>query len=348
MLALAVRISVGSLILAGLCASTAVAPAEAAITDPFPATRLGVYTQPGAKGIVGAKRFEEWSGGHVSQILDFAGASDWSQISRPNWILDQHVGTPTRLELSIPMLPDDPSTTLAKCASGAYNSYWTVLGWELAKRGLKDTVIRPGWEFNGNWYRWSAAGQPENYVKCFRQIVTQMRKDRPGGFAFVWNPNIGPGSFPAEQAYPGDEYVDLVGVDVYDTSWTSYPVVGADDAAATAAAQTAAWNWIYKGDHGLLFWSAFAKAHGKPLSLDEWGVTWRSDGHGGNDNASFVDRMADFISAPIHNVAYANYFEIDVPTRAHELSSSNSLFPDAAERFQSRIKDLGSSPRCTS
>jgi hypothetical protein len=155
-------------------------------------------------------------------------------------------------------------------------------------------------------------------------------------FTFDWNPNLGPGTFPAERAYPGDSYVDFVGIDVYDISWTVYPVpVGM----TTPQAQQQAWENILAGDHGLNFWSKFAQARGKSLSIPEWGVTWRSDGHGGGDNPEFVKNMMNFIENPVNQVRYANYFNSrDSPNLAHDIRRVNTRFPDSAAEFLRRMR----------
>lgn len=86
--------------------------------------------------------------------------------------------------------------------------------------------MRPGWEFNGGWYAWAAKGNAKEFAEYWRQIVTTMRAV-PGakGLTFCWNPTLGDQDFPADEAWPGDKYVDYVGVDVYDECWNkdTYP-----------------------------------------------------------------------------------------------------------------------------
>jgi hypothetical protein len=63
-------------------------------------------------------------------------------------------------------------------------------------------------------------------------------------------------------AYPGDDMVDIVGVDFYDM-YPAYP-----DRAAWDAGFRSTQNG---GPRGLGTWLEFAKAHGKRLSVPEWG-----------------------------------------------------------------------------
>ena len=208
------------------------------------------------------------------------------------------------------------------------------------KAQLPTSTIRPGWEMNGNWYKWSAASSPTAYAACFRQIVTTMRAVPGTAFTFDWNPNLGPGTFPAEQAYPGDAYVDEVSVDVYDTSWTWYPTpygTTGDQAKANT------WNYLSRGDHGLNFWSAWAASHGKPLGITEWALTWRSDGHGGGDNPLFIDSMIDFITNPANHVIRSHYFNSpDSSTVKHDVSGSTNVFPKSLAELQRRMGTLAS------
>lgn len=78
-------------------------------------------------------------------------------------------------------------------------------------------------------------------------------------------------------------------------------------------------------------WAIFARTVGRPMSLPEWGLWQRPDGHGGGDNAYFIQQMMDFIADPQNNVAYHAYFEFDVGAGGtHELAA----MPSAGSKFQ--------------
>lgn len=296
----------------------------------------GVYAGPGPKGVAGAADFGVWSGRQPQQVIDFPPTATWNDISEPIWLLRPYGQAGTRLVFSLPLLPDDPGTTLAACASGAYDGHWSALGRNLVLYQLEDTIVRPGWEFNGNWYRWSAAGQVSQYIGCYRRVVQSLRTVGGQKFSFDWNPNVGPGTFPAEQAYPGDAYVDYIGVDVYDLSWIHYPIARTITA---AEARQRAWNDILNGEHGLRFWAGFARSHGKRLSIPEWGVTYRSDGHGGGDNPRFIANMIRFIEDPRNRVGYANYFNSpDSADLAHDIRRPDSQFPASAAEYLRRMR----------
>ncbi|MDQ6421005.1 glycosyl hydrolase [Paenibacillus sp. LHD-117] len=67
-------------------------------------------------------------------------------------------------------------------------------------------------EMNGSWVEWYEEN-PADYINKFR-IVAKVFKEEAPGVAIVW----APGYFPVdniEAYYPGDEYVDWVGVSMY-------------------------------------------------------------------------------------------------------------------------------------
>jgi hypothetical protein len=108
-----------------------------------------------------------------------------------------------------------------------------------ALKALGDQVfLRWGWEMNGNWYPWDGTHNndpgktngPAKYVAAWRRIHTIFRDRGATNVVFVWCP--GNSSWPTsdwndhENYYPGDEYVDWVGVDGYNwgttQSWSSW------------------------------------------------------------------------------------------------------------------------------
>lgn len=71
-------------------------------------------------------------------------------------------------------------------------------------------LVRYAHEFNGTWYPW--AGDPATLKRQWVQIAGALRD----GMQLVWCPNVDyPGAHPLEDYYPGDEVVDIVGMDGY-------------------------------------------------------------------------------------------------------------------------------------
>ena len=75
------------------------------------------------------------------------------------------------------------------------------------------------------------------------------------------------------------------------------------------------------------------------MALPEWAAAARSDGHGGGDNASFIDHVFDFIEDPANNVAYTHYFNTYSTSNDHSLTAGH--LPTAAAEYRQRALAIG-------
>ena len=91
---------------------------------------------------------------------------------------------------------------------------------ELQEKGIA-VVWRPLHEASGGWFWWGA-GSPECYVQLYRLVFNRMvGTNKLTNLIWVWNINTDPSlgyDYSALNAawYPGDDYVDIVAVDIYD------------------------------------------------------------------------------------------------------------------------------------
>lgn len=67
-------------------------------------------------------------------------------------------------------------------------------------------------EMNGAWVKWS--GDPKKYIEKFRLVAKVFREEAKDNVAMVWAPGANP-TYTIESYYPGDAYVDWVGVSLY-------------------------------------------------------------------------------------------------------------------------------------
>nr|WP_269329375.1 glycosyl hydrolase [Kineosporia babensis] len=214
---------------------------------------------------------------------------------------------------------------------GEYNEHFVELAENLVAGGQSTAILRVGWEFNLRSWAWGTDDE-KLFIRYYREIVDAMRSVPGQKFEFDWNPNNGFNPNPGEKYYPGDNYVDYVGIDVYDLHSGVYPYPKKCSAACREERQTRAWTEaIYGGPHGLAFWTDFAAQRDKPVSLPEWGLWDRFDDTGGGDNPKFVEYMHDYISRPQNNVAYANYFNLNSEQGRHSLTKS---FPAGGKTFR--------------
>lgn len=341
--------------------------AHPALTD-FPLSKapyLAAYRWGAANANGGAKAnevFARWINRKTVWAEDFEPTDSWeNNIEGGGWQLgewqDWKKADPSRrLILSVPLLPGGWDRSGAKKGEGAgkpvsfqagakgdYNAHFVNLAQNLVDRGLGDSVLRLGWEFNGGWYTWRASDDPKGFIEYWRQIVTAIRSVKGAEkLQICWNPALGWQQFPAEGAYPGDEYVDIVGLDVYDESWAkdTYPIPDGATADDIEARRQRAWSdFTYGGQMGLKQWSDFAKAHGKLFAIPEWSISKREDGHGGLDSVGFVERMHSFISDPANNVYFTCLFDVQAGDGHHQMSPGLSgdewnEFPQSAVRFR--------------
>jgi beta-mannanase len=95
--------------------------------------------------------------------------------------------------------------------------------WAKKIKQVQGTVlVRILHEFNGDWYPWCIVNNdkdPSLFIKAYRRIHDIFKAQDVKNVKFIWCPNSM--SVPQEKwnfvmdAYPGDEYVDYVGTDVY-------------------------------------------------------------------------------------------------------------------------------------
>ena len=230
--------------------------------------------------------FGTWRGRPLDVAKVFPDRSSWDTIVGPgSFIYGNFAGFEGRFAVAVPLFPK--SGNLAACAGGQYDGQWATFGRSLVGGGRGNSIVQLGWEFNGDYGFWWNATNTEQWKECFRKASTAIGSTAPD-VLIDWTMN-GHGT-PASRCggnafncYPGDEYVDIVGIHDYD--W--YP------AAPTQAAFDARAN----GTHGLNAVHEFAKAHGKWMSVLEWGVSSEHSKPVGGDNALYIQLQLDWFAA---------------------------------------------------
>jgi beta-mannanase len=78
---------------------------------------------------------------------------------------------------------------------------------------------------NGDWFPWCEqvnGNQPGEYVQAWRHVHDIFAEHGVTNVTWVWSPNVVyTGSTPLEGLYPGDDYVDWLGMDGY--NWGTVP-----------------------------------------------------------------------------------------------------------------------------
>ena len=235
------------------------------------------------------------------------GATTWSGWDAP-WQTNPYYGyqpwvaqapQTRQLVLSEDLLPTgmgNPSNPLPweqACAAGDYNTYAVTLAKNLVAAGFQNTVMRLGWEMNGPWendFMGNTSQEQSLWASCFANEVTAMRSVAGGHFLFDWNPNACTQNVPYANYYPGNAYVDIVGLDLYDQSClTPNTQVSFTQLASLPASLTSI--------------EAFAAAQGKAMSIPEWGLVSGA----GNDDPAYVNGIGASVNGG--NYAFQAYFD---------------------------------------
>jgi hypothetical protein len=292
---------------------------------------VGLYCGPGNTD--GILAFERWLGAPVTRAHDYVGyAKGWYEFdverNIAHWLLGpfgewRAAGPGRRFLLGVPLLVSGYEGEFGAGEGGSFDGYFRGLAEGLVHNGLADTVIDLGYEYNNPGIGpWSAVHDPGGYRAMFRRVVSVMREAAGQRFTFAWTSAMGEsggiGSF--SSGYPGDDVVDLIGINVYDVSW------------GERLGDAERWEKCFTRTMGIADCRDFAAARGKPLVFPEWGLYGTGDVYcGGGDNPLFIDRMADLFEATRPDLQA--YFDLDWGGRPTVLDN----FPDGKARYRERF-----------
>ncbi len=284
--------------------------------QPAGAAEIGIYAGAGCNGLPHLASYKTWLGAPAVHVTENFDQSSWANLkSESGWSIGCYapVRNSYSMTYSVPMLPADGVSTLAKGAAGAYDATFTAIAQSLVANGFSTSIVRIGWEFNGNWQPWSAYKDPADFITYYRRIVTLMKAVPGARFQFEWCPNIGTGYLAPDQSYPGDGYVDIIGMDVYDAHYSVNDAVPATR-----------WNYFVTEPYGLQWQVNFAAQHMKHLSLPEWGCC----GNNAGDDPYFINAIDAWITE--YSYLYADYWD---STAAYNGQLSNNQYPLAGAAY---------------
>ncbi len=304
------------------------APGVRATTAPAPAASAA---RPGAGGVSwpsGANAnpphdlaaWEAWTGRETDVAVVFTVRDSWQKIVADDWPLSglRPDSYPGRVSVAQPLFSE--SGNEAACARGDYDGDWATFGRTLVRNGRPDAYVRLGWEFNGNWFWWYPR-DTATWRTCYQRAVSAIRSSDPA-VRIDWNVSahrdVMPNGDGVWAAYPGDQYVDIVSVDAYDSYPPSFDQVTFDRQCAQPS--------------GACTVARFAREHGKRFAVPEWGVV-RSGG-GGGDNPFFVQAMHAFFAANRANLAYEAYFTATDAGNVQSALINPPSNPRAADRYR--------------
>lgn len=112
---------------------------------------------------------------------------------------------------------DQSAFGLRVVAGGAYDAYLAAAARTAADYG-NPILVRMASEMNGNWFPWGQrryGNTPASSKRAWRHVVSIFRREGATNVRFVWTPNITKVRGIYRSLYPGDAWVDMVGLDGY-------------------------------------------------------------------------------------------------------------------------------------
>jgi hypothetical protein len=166
-------------------------------------------------------------------------------------------------------------------AAGQQDSVYEGIVRTWYSQGYKNLYIRLGYDMNdsGNtWYQGDTSAQAAALVKAFQHVASVMRAVPGGKVHIIWNPKaINYTEVPVSSVYPGDQYVDIMGLDIESACW---PLSLVDQTTGKVAPNISTWcqntanrEYFWNGANGLsTTWGMqqhlnFAQAHKKPIAI---------------------------------------------------------------------------------
>lgn len=172
-------------------------------------------------------------------------------------------------------------------------------------------LLRFGHEMNGNWYPWGR--RPGDYKSAYIRIFEAFRNEDVKNIDFVWSVNSE--SLPGESIsvidnyYPGNTYVDLVGIDGFNygtsQSWSSWR--------SFSSIFSPSYNYIIS-------------KYQKPVIISE-----TASGEGGGNKAEWVKDMFSSLNSHFLTINEVVWFDIIKETdwRIDSTPSSLQAFQEA-------------------
>lgn len=166
-----------------------------------------------------------WHPGRIQRFAAMAGrapviVSDYRQWDQPPFDRSQLSAVWRRG--AVPMITWEPMSyhgrryPLRAIAAGRYDGYLRRSA-RAARAWDKPIFVRFAHEMNGDWYPWGVGAPGVSaglYKSAWRHVVRVFRREGADRVRWVWCPNVNQGGeIPFAGQYPGDSWVDWVGLD---------------------------------------------------------------------------------------------------------------------------------------
>lgn len=208
----------------------------------------------------------------------------------------------------------EPLHGLDAVADNAYLRQWAR---EARAHGLP-IFLRFAGEMNGDWTPWSVP--PETYIEKFR-LVSDVMREEADNVAMVWSPGEVP-RYNMASYYPGDRYVDWVGVSLY----TEPYVNGNPNDSLEASTPIEKLKEVYE-----------LYADRKPIMLSETAVAHRTK-QDGKSHLEYgllnLDRLYRAMPVKYPRLKAITYFNVDLHNTADNFDYSLWNEPSMIELYK--------------
>jgi hypothetical protein len=156
----------------------------------------------------------------VLQYTDFS-YTDWKDLGRlASGTLVPDMKRSSKLKGMVPMIglfmatnTTNAATSYARLAAGYYDRYLIEFIDAYKMGGFTQIYLRPGWEMNGTWFPWrtNTPQLQSAFVRAWRRLYTVVKSVPDIKVTVIWNPAAATQNW--INLYPGDSYVDMIGID---------------------------------------------------------------------------------------------------------------------------------------
>jgi hypothetical protein len=212
--------------------------------------------------------------------------------------------------------PNKKQPNLYSIVEGHFDSFF--VDWAKQVKDVDGTVLlRILHEFNGDWYPWCVVNNdqnPELFIQAFRHIHDIFNEQKVNNVKFIWCPNSM--SLPQESwnyimdAYPGDDYVDFVGLDIYN-----------------GAGKSLVWRSFRK--EGIeVYYTVTKLLKDKPIIICETASRERgaAEPRNAQDKGEWIEQMADALQTDMSQFRLLTWFNEKETFRINSSNSSRNAF----------------------
>jgi|SRR5579863_298241 len=321
---------------------------------------VGVYTvSAGISDRWEQFRVENLIGRKLDHKIAYVAAADWDQwLHMADLGLASNLAHGYKVAFSISSLlcwpADKPPTNgcttqidtdMHSARMGAYNEHYEKLARNLTPYCSEIVSITINWEFQGSWLwtgvtnknhtlRW----EPNDFIGAFDQFSQILKRACPSvpivwGLTNVLNAQLPP-QYNVWMFYPGDEYVDAIGMDFYEQNFPNACPGGQSSRQCFESIAEAAGLDCFSGRcRPNEYMDGFARQHGKKLAFPEWAAD--------NNDGGFITHFVAWLDDPSRRSRIVELTYWDSPSGQKNGSTGTNLYRNQGQ--QDAFRKFGAS-----